>query len=884
MSNEARQRPYAVVVTGDVTMDWNIACARPAHSAVANWSGDTVDTRVYWQRGGAALLADLVEAIARSVGKTGEPAFDLRQTAAPRQPVVPNDPRFHHGYTQWNLFPQVLGRAHDASPVWRMSEWLGLSMSLGDVATNDWARVENDTASAALVLLDDAALGFRDAPELWPQAIRSTERPWIILKTSRPVARGRLWEHLREHHADRLVLLTTIDDLRQSEVQISPRLSWERTAQDLVWELVYNPKINAVSGCAHVVISLGAAGAMLISRPQNDPANSAQSRFAGRLFFDPELVEGAWEQRHPGKMSGATTCMAAAIAGQLAMGPNLPNIGRGIQNGLAAIRALHKGGYGAESGSVTFPLKRIAETILSSPPTFAEAPVPDPGRNLAHTSHVTGQPNTRPSDWTILEDCYAGGLDSVAQQIVLKGVDHAIKNAPYARFGALVTVDRREIESFRSLSTLVGEYCSQTAQSRPLSIAVFGAPGSGKSFGVSQVASSLLPGRIQKLTFNLSQFETPAELFDAFHQARDVVLSGRIPLVFWDEFDTALKAQPLGWLRHFLSPMQDGAFQERQIAHPIGRAIFVFAGGTSETMSTFAKAADDPGFRAAKGPDFVSRLKGFVDIAGPNPRQGDRRFDRFYIIRRAILLRSMLLENAPQIFQSRNGVNEPTIDSGIMRALLEVPAYKHGARSMESIIASSVLTGKSRFDRSALPNEAQINLHVDGEQFAGLLHRLELSDDVVEKLAEAAYEVYRGSKSVQASAGGLPTPKYAEISEREKEANRQTVRELPTRLASVGYVIRPARSDERSSEFGDHDREALAEQEHEHWLKSMVASGWRHGTELRRDANLHPALLPWRDLPESERQKNRDLVQGMPLILAGAGYLMARTQQGNVGN
>jgi exodeoxyribonuclease-5 len=38
-------------------------------------------------------------------------------------------------------------------------------------------------------------------------------------------------------------------------------------------------------------------------------------------------------------------------------------------------------------------------------------------------------------------------------------------------------------------------------------------------------------------------------------------------LVFWDEFDSALDNQPLAWLRHFLAPMQDGAFQEGQIVH-----------------------------------------------------------------------------------------------------------------------------------------------------------------------------------------------------------------------------------------------------------------------------------------------------------------------------
>jgi hypothetical protein len=40
---------------------------------------------------------------------------------------------------------------------------------------------------------------------------------------------------------------------------------------------------------------------------------------------------------------------------------------------------------------------------------------------------------------------------------------------------------------------------------------------------------------IEPKEFNLPQFQQPRELFGAFHQVRDVSLSGKMPLVFWDE-------------------------------------------------------------------------------------------------------------------------------------------------------------------------------------------------------------------------------------------------------------------------------------------------------------------------------------------------------------
>ena len=161
-----------------------------------------------------------------------------------------------------------------------------------------------------------------------------------------------------------------------------------------------------------------------------------------------------------------------------------------------------------------------------------------------------------------------------------------MKGIPLGKFGKLLTVDRREIESLRAIRLLVDEYWNGSPKSRPLNIAVFGAPGAGKSFGIEQVAISILPNTIEKITFNLSQLSSPDALIGAFHQVRDIGLAGKLPLVFWDEFDTTLGGRDgeLGWLRYFLAPMQDGKFQHGQVTHPIGPAVFVFAGSTAETM------------------------------------------------------------------------------------------------------------------------------------------------------------------------------------------------------------------------------------------------------------------------------------------------------------
>ena len=79
--------------------------------------------------------------------------------------------------------------------------------------------------------------------------------------------------------------------------------------------------------------------------------------------------------------------------------------------------------------------------------------------------------------------------------------------------------------------------------------------------------------------------------------------------------------------------MQDGEYTLNGRSYQIKGAVFVFAGGTASTFNEFLPAApeEEEVFRKVKGPDFVSRLEGILNIKGPNPVSVS---DQSHLIRR----------------------------------------------------------------------------------------------------------------------------------------------------------------------------------------------------------------------------------------------------------
>jgi hypothetical protein len=242
-----------------------------------------------------------------------------------------------------------------------------------------------------------------------------------------------------------------------------------------------------------------------------------------------------------------------------------------------------------------------------------------------------------------------------------------------------------EAQRCKDIGTILHNYSALTDVSKPLSIAVFGPPGSGKSRCVEEIAKSLGKRYTELKVVNISQLSETKELVRAIEEGMKLRTKELTPIFFFDEFDAPCSGTSLGWLRWFLAPMQDGNILEdggRTIE--IGKAVFMFAGGTAISLAEFEERArlDEVAFREKKVPDFISRLRGFIDIQGINSQNSERK------VRRAILLRYFLNKRWSD---KRDSSGRLPIDPRVVDSLLSNVHYLHGVRSMEALIEMSML-------------------------------------------------------------------------------------------------------------------------------------------------------------------------------------------------
>jgi hypothetical protein len=70
--------------------------------------------------------------------------------------------------------------------------------------------------------------------------------------------------------------------------------------------------------------------------------------------------------------------------------------------------------------------------------------------------------------------------------------------------------------------------------------------------------------------------------------------------------------------------------------------------------------------------------------------------------------------------------------------------------------------------------------------------------------------------------------------------------------------------------------ERLAENAHEIWAAQRLADGWTYGPRRDDAHKQHPCLVPYADLPESEKQYDRNAAMQTLKAIVALGYRITK--------
>jgi hypothetical protein len=697
------------------------------------------------------------------------------------------------------------------------------------------------------LILQDAEGGFSN-DENAIDFFRKYRPRFVLYHMAHPLCSGEVWEVVRRgphvqdgiQDPENVIVIVSADDLRAEGIELSHGLSWDKTCEDFVEQLGSVGKLVTLVTCAHLIVLFGCDGVIY---------RRGLQAYRPILFFDPRSTEGEFYRQNLGSFPGIAEAFIAGFATKLLQTGQLED---GIDAGLCAARRL--AGVGLVKGPINAPEYPLSKTMhdLRQDKNLIRLSIPSDAISSGSS------PN-----WSLL-DHLMGDPAEVARQIVMRGTLSIASRIPLAQFGRLILFDRHEIEQFRTLFNFIQEY-SAVPQTKPLSIALFGPRGSGRSFAAIQVARAASRGqKIRELRFDLSKFTHLDDLTAAFHSIRDCTLEGLFPVVYFTSFDTKLSGSPLGWLPHLLAPMVAGKFLDHGQNRPTGPAIFFFGATAFKTYENFQHSATGGDGNLTRAQEFLGCLHGYINMLGPDCAGWD---DRLYPVRRAVILRALLEDREPKL-KVGDGIS---IDEGVLDGFLLVPTCKQGIRSLKLILSMSRLNGCSHFERAALPPQAQLDLHVDYPAFMRYMTGRILPESIREELAEKLHNTYQAQKIVMARTNEerdmIKSNQWSHLDEEFRESLRAQADDIPRKLRLIScFLSETQESRSPVTAFTDDEQELLAENEHDRWNAERLQKQWHMGTRHPADRKT-PFLIPWGDLQREWRDIDRVMVACYPRIL-----------------
>jgi len=215
-------------------------------------------------------------------------------------------------------------------------------------------------------------------------------------------------------------------------------------------------------------------------------------------------------------------------------------------------------------------------------------------------------------------------------------------------------------------------------------------------------------------------------------------------------------------------------------------------------------------------------------------------------------------------------------DARGLTAALAVHASPHG-RGVPIVVRTSELSGLARLTATSMGGFENLSCF---PVLAAVCMPERLFAGTHETLARAMHEEYvadqlRDGATIRDNAALVP---WEQLADDLRESNLREADHIVTKLAAVGCDVAPMSDwDAEDFLFTPDEVERMAEMEHARWMSERLAAGWSYDQGPKDpERKTNPFLVPWDDLPEDERENDREAVRDLPRLLGSVGLQVVR--------
>jgi len=148
----------------------------------------------------------------------------------------------------------------------------------------------------------------------------------------------------------------------------------------------------------------------------------------------------------------------------------------------------------------------------------------------------------------------------------------------------------------------------------------------------------------------------------------------------------------------------------------------------------------------------------------------------------------------------------------------------------------------------------------------------------IDKLARMIHNDYLDKEKAKGTfdASLASNHEWGCLNEHDKNQNRNQADHLRVKLRAIAKQNIPA--SEAPFDFDQLKEpeivERLSEMEHLRWMALKMLNGFKLGKKKDNDRKLHPNIIPYAELSEEDKQKDRDTIQNIPVLYQSIQHLL----------